>query len=195
MVLPDKKKVAEQVKSSIQVIDQSENLLVESLPAIAEACIKAISGGGKLLIAGNGGSASQSMHFSAELTGRYLRDRKGLPCLALTTDSAMITAWSNDSSFDEVYSRQVEALGKKGDVLIVLTTSGNSENIVQAIETAKDLGLTTVLFTGKGGGKAHGMTDIELNVDDTATPRVQENHLLALHILADLIEQSFVSQD
>ena len=145
--------------------------------------------GRKILVFGNGGSASQAQHFAAELVNRYLKIRAPLPAIALSTDTSALTSIANDFSFDLVFSRQIEALGEKGDMAIGLSTSGNSQNIIYAFESARKKGLKTIAITGNGGGKMASVCDYLLDVPSDATPRIQEVHLLILHILAEEIEK------
>ncbi len=151
---------------------------------------RSLNRGQKILVFGNGGSASQAQHFAAELVNKFLLRRPAIPAIALTTDTSVLTSIANDESFDEVFSRQVEALGQKGDIALGLTTSGNSPNIIRAVETAKDYGLLTVVFTGEGGGKVGPFSDILCDVPSASTPVVQEVHLLLLHLLAEEVEKS-----
>lgn len=147
----------------------------------------------KILIFGNGGSASQAQHFAAELVNKFLFERPAIPAIALTTDTSVLTSIANDDSFNTVFSRQVEALGKEGDVVLGLTTSGNSPNIVRAIQSAKEYGLFTIVFTGEGGGKIASLPDILCDVPSANTPVIQEVHLLLLHLLAEEVERSMNS--
>jgi D-sedoheptulose 7-phosphate isomerase len=144
----------------------------------------------KILVFGNGGSASQAQHFAAELVNKFLIERSAIPAISLTTDTSVLTSIANDESFDTVFSRQVEALGKKGDLALGLTTSGNSPNIIQAVQAAKGSGLFTVVFTGEGGGKVGSYPDILCDVPSTHTPVIQEVHLLLLHLLAEEVEKA-----
>lgn len=157
---------------------------------LAETIANVFKAGGKVLIAGNGGSAADSQHFAGELVG-YFKDheRRGWPVMALSTDTSILTAWSNDRSFDDVFARQIGAHGKKGDVFIGLSTSGNSKNILAAFEKAKQLGLITVAWLGGTGGKMKGTTNIELIVPSANIPRIQEVHTLLLHSIAEEIER------
>ncbi len=149
--------------------------------------------GRKVLIFGNGGSASQAQHFAAELVNKFLNKRPALPALALTTDTSTLTSIANDECFDVVFSRQVEALGREGDVAIGLTTSGNSPNVIEALQAAQKYGLFTVVFTGEGGGKVGPLANILCDVPSNHTPIIQEVHLLLLHILAEEIEKSVMT--
>jgi D-sedoheptulose 7-phosphate isomerase len=167
----------------------ADKALLVGAQKLAQVIADTFKAGGKVLIAGNGGSAADSQHFAGELVG-YFKDheRRGYPVMALTTDTSIITAWSNDRSFDEVFARQVGAHGKKGDMFIGLSTSGNSKNIIAALEVAKKNGLTTVAWLGGSGGVMKGTTDIELIVPSANTPRIQEVHTLLLHAIAQEIE-------
>ena len=147
----------------------------------------------KILIFGNGGSASQAQHFAAELVNKFLLERSAIPAISLTTDTSVLTSIANDESFDTVFSRQVEALGKKGDIALGLTTSGNSPNIIRAVQTAKECGLFTIVLTGEGGGKIGPFPDILCDVPSPHTPVIQEVHLLLLHLLAEEVERSMNS--
>lgn len=163
----------------------AESGALEELCARIVTCFKR---GNKLLLCGNGGSTCDAMHIAGEFVGRFQRERAGLPAIALSADSGILTAVANDYGFERVFSRQVEALGQKGDLLIALSTSGKSPNILAAIETAKQKGLTTVLFTGeKGRGNSAG-AEMVLAVPATDTARIQEVHITALHILSDTVE-------
>jgi len=153
------------------------NLTTESLKA-----------GHKILVFGNGGSAAQAQHFAAEMVNKFLKIRLPLKAISLTTDTSALTSISNDTSFEHVFSRQIEALGEKGDVAVALSTSGNSPNVLKAVEAAKGKELLTVGFTGRGGGKLAPRVDYLLDVPSESTPRVQEAHLLLLHLLAQELE-------
>ncbi len=144
----------------------------------------------KILIFGNGGSASQAQHFAAELVNKFLLERPAISAVALTTDTSVLTSIANDESFDIVFSRQIEALGIKGDIALGLTTSGNSPNIIRAVQTAKEYGLFTIVLTGEGGGKIGPLPDILCDIPSSHTPVIQEVHLLLLHLLAEEIERS-----
>ncbi len=158
-----------------------DKTLIDNAAAAAEALIECLQSGGKIMICGDGGSAADSQHFSAELVGRFIAERKGLPCLALTTDTSILTAWANDYDFDSVFARQVQALGKSGDVLVGLSTSGNSRNVVEAVKTASGIGIRTIGLLGRDGGKLAGLVDIAVVVPHEETARVQEIHQLLYH--------------
>lgn len=155
---------------------------------------KAFKDGNKLLIAGNGGSAADAQHFATEITATYMKEeRRGYPALALTTDTSFLTAWGNDYHFHTVFARQVEALGKKGDVFFGISTSGNSENIIQAIQKAKAEGLYTVALLGNDGGKLKNVADVSIIVPSKSTARIQEVHLLVIHNICDGLVTHYLS--
>ncbi|CAO3383440.1 D-sedoheptulose 7-phosphate isomerase [Azospirillum argentinense] len=164
----------------------------DSIAAAAALMIDGLRTGGKVLFCGNGGSAADSQHLAAELTGRYLRDRPPLAAVALTVDTSALTAIANDYSYDEVFARQVRGLGRPGDVLVGLSTSGNSRNVVAALEAARAIGLQTIGLTGAGGGRMKELCDICLCVPSSDTPRIQEMHIAAGHMLCELVENAFV---
>lgn len=156
--------------------------------AAAAAMREAVLSGRKILVFGNGGSASDAQHFAAELVGRFQRERRALPALALTTDTSVITALANDYSFDDVFTRQVEAFGERGDVAFGITTSGESVNVIAALRAAREAGLTTIAMTGRGGGEAGRAAEIHVNVPDESTARVQEVHRTLMHVICELVE-------
>ena len=165
--------------------------LTPHIAAAAHAMVDCLKSGGKILSCGNGGSAGDSQHFAAELVGRFEREREELAAIALTTDSSILTAVGNDYSFDEIFSKQVRALGKPGDILFAISTSGNSRNVVAAVDAAHLKGLHVVGMTGRNGGKVASLMqsgDVLLNVDSQVTTRIQEVHLLTLHCLCDAID-------
>lgn len=169
-------------------------------PAIAEAIdvlVTALTSGGKALACGNGGSAADSQHFAAELVGRFERERPGLPAVALTTDSSILTAIGNDYDFNAVFAKQVHALGQPGDVLLAISTSGNSANVIAAIEAAHERDMRVIAMTGRDGGKIAGLLhegDINLCVPSQRTARIQEVHLLTLHCLCDGIDVALLGE-
>lgn len=162
--------------------------LQHSLRRAVEACLKAINSGGKLMFAGNGGSAAEAQHFSAELVGRYLKERKALPSIALSTDTSALTAIGNDYGYDQVFSRQIHALGQQGDVLIAMSTSGRSKNIIEAMQAAREKNITTISLTGLHPRDMLSLADIALKVPSTHTPQIQEGHLILGHLLCGLVE-------
>ncbi len=146
---------------------------------------------GKILFFGNGGSAADSQHIAAEFVGRFMKERQALAAIALTTDSSVLTGLGNDYAYDIVFSRQIEALGRKEDVAFGLSTSGNSANVIKGIKKAKELGLKTIVLTGCSGGKLKGLADIHLDVPSKSTARIQESHMCIYHTLCELIENNF----
>jgi D-sedoheptulose 7-phosphate isomerase len=154
----------------------------------ADALVKCLASGGKVLIAGNGGSAADAQHIAAELVGRYVKERKALAGIALTVDTSILTAWSNDYSYDTVFSRQVEALGRPGDVFWGISTSGNSKNIVVATERAKALGLVTIGLLGRDGGKLAPLCDVAMTVPLKETSHIQVAHMMTYHTLCSVLD-------
>jgi len=159
------------------------------LMAAAEATADAVRNGNKLLFCGNGGSAADAQHLAAELVGRLVRDRRPLAGLALSTDSSALTCIANDFGYEEVFARQVEGLGRNGDVLIAISTSGNSPNVIRAVEVAKPMGITTVGLLGRNGGQLAAMVDLPIIVAAEETARIQEAHIFLGHVLCSLVEQ------
>ncbi|MCX7796946.1 MAG: D-sedoheptulose 7-phosphate isomerase [bacterium] len=162
--------------------------LTSSVEKATQLLIETLKNGNKILVAGNGGSSADSQHLVGELVGRFLKERKALPGIALTTNTSILTAIGNDYSFDKVFSRQVEALGSKGDTLIVISTSGNATNLVSAVNTAKSLSINTVGLLGCDGGKLGSLVDIPIIVRLHSTPRIQEIHIAIIHTICELIE-------
>ena len=185
------------MKERIEAAFESHRLLTdetrglsETIAAIATRLIGVLEHGHKILLCGNGGSAADAQHIAAELTGRFIeKNRRPLPAIALTTDTSALTALGNDFGFEQIFSRQVEALASPGDLLIGLTTSGNSPNIVRAMEAAKRLGCETVALAGRDGGRVRSLVDICLTIPSDETPRIQEMHITVAHILCDLIDR------
>ncbi len=159
-----------------------------ALGKAADAIVKSLEYGHKVLVFGNGGSAAEAQHLAAELVNKFSRPRRPLPAVALTTDTSALTSIANDSSFDLVFSRQVEALGNEGDVALALSTSGTSPNILEALTAAKKKGLVTIALTGEGGGKLGPLADFLLDVPSRNTPRIQELHLIVLHLIAQELD-------
>ena len=176
---------------SIAVKQEAEKTLPDAVAQGVLTIVQCLQSGGKVMACGNGGSAADAQHFAAELIGRFERERQELAAIALTTDSSILTAVGNDYSYDEVFSKQVRGLGKKGDVLLTISTSGNSKNVVKAIEAAKKIGIKIIALTGNGGGKIATLLDkddIHLCAPSTRTARIQETHLVLLHGLCDGVD-------
>lgn len=179
------------VKEHKEAVDASfTEPQTEVLVSITDAIIKALKSGNKLLLCGNGGSAADAQHIAAEFIARYKLERQSLPAISLTTDTSIITATGNDYDFKKIFSRQVEGLGSKGDILLGISTSGNSENVLYAVEAAKQKGMTTIALTGKSGGKLKGAVDICFCAQTSDTPHIQEIHITALHAISDIAEKA-----
>ena len=178
----------EQLKAHRQVIDALEAELA-TVDAAILLCVKALNAGHKILLCGNGGSAADAQHIAAELVGRFVHDRKALPAIALTTDSSALTAIGNDYGFDDIFSRQVAGLAAEGDVLIAISTSGNSANILAACAAAQAAGCHVIGLSGKGGGALHDVVDVSVVVPSDVTARIQECHILIGHLLCEGIER------
>src|SRR5262245_35993464 len=163
----------------------------ERLLAAAEAIVESLRAGGKVLVFGNGGSAADAQHLAAELVGRFVRDRRALPALALTTDTSILTALGNDFGFEAVFRRQIEAHGRTGDVAIAISTSGRSPNVLEAARVARERGLVTIGLTGRGGGALAPMVDHLLDVPHQDTARIQEVHGMVVHVLCEIVEGAF----
>ncbi|MBL7924559.1 MAG: D-sedoheptulose 7-phosphate isomerase [Bacteroidia bacterium] len=179
------------IRSSIATKEKLllDQTMQEEIRKVADACIQVFRSGGKVLFCGNGGSAADAQHIAAELSGRFYTDRDPLYAEALHVNSSYLTAVANDYSFDVVYSRMVKACGRKGDLLVGISTSGNSPNIIKALQEARSLGMTTVGMTGEKGGKMNSYCHYLLKSPSTDTPRIQETHILMGHIICQLIEE------
>jgi len=173
----DSKKLSKQIENSITLI------------------IKSINNGNKIVLFGNGGSAADAQHMAAEFIGRFMKERKSFPAIALSTDSSIITAIGNDYSFEKVFSRQAESLVKKGDVIIAISTSGESKNILEGIKTSKKIGAKIISLTGENGIKMKKNSDIFLNVPSTITSRIQEVHRTIIHIICEMVEDELSKRD
>jgi D-sedoheptulose 7-phosphate isomerase len=167
--------------------------ICKSIEIAATLCIDILSKGNKILLCGNGGSAADAQHIAAEIVGRYKTERKGLPAIALTTDTSVITAISNDYGYLHVFDRQVEALTNPGDVLIAISTGGSSSNVVSALKIAENLGCKSIGLSGRSGGDFNKLCDINISVPSEDTPRIQEMHIVIGHIICSLIDQAFIS--
>ena len=171
------------------VVLDSISQLYESIEKVANIFLSCLEKGGTIFWCGNGGSASDSQHLAGELVGRFVDERKPLKSIALTADSAVMTCIVNDYGYEHIFSRQIEALGSEGDVLVGITTSGNSKNVLKAFEVAKNKGVRTIGLLGKGGGMAKNLVEESIIISSNSTARVQEMHILIGHILCDLIEE------
>ncbi len=178
-------------RAELQV--QLADVLSETIQRIAEMMIRSIQTGGKVLFCGNGGSAADSQHLAAELVGRFERERKGLAAIALTTDTSILTSVGNDYGFDRIFERQVEALGRSGDVLVGISTSGRSKNVTAAMQKARVMGLSCVAFCGAISGPMTKLAEVSLQIPATRTVLIQEGHIAAGHIICDLVEAAFAS--
>ena len=189
-------RIKQSIEQSIKLKQEilADDQILKTIEDVTNTCIKTFQGGGKVLFCGNGGSAADAQHLAAELSGRFYFDRDPLNSEALHVNTSYITAVANDYSYDEIYSRLIKAMGKKGDVLIGLSTSGNSANVVKAFEQAKEIGMFTVGLTGESGGKMKDISDFLINVPSTDTPRIQESHILIGHIICELIETSLFAK-
>jgi D-sedoheptulose 7-phosphate isomerase len=173
------------------VLKQTVEQTADEIEKISNAIIRCFQQGSKLLICGNGGSAADAQHVAGEFVNRYRYDHAALPAIALNTDSSILTCISNDSTFENIFSRQVEALGKPGDILVGISTSGGSPNVNKALEVARALGLTTIAFTGENGRKKLGSKcDLCLVVPSCDTPRIQESHIFVWHVICDVVERT-----
>ena len=165
--------------------------LIDDVEKSAQLCIDCLKNGGKIFLIGNGGSAADAQHIAAELVGRFKLDRKGFPAIALTTDSSILTSIANDYDYSNVFSRQIDAIAKKGDIVIGISTKGNSENVTKALEAASKLKCKTIGLSGKDGGIFNDICDVNIIAPSNDTPRIQEIHILIGHTLCHLIEQAF----
>jgi D-sedoheptulose 7-phosphate isomerase len=175
-------------KSSDIIRAAMTHVSAEKMERAVMLCISAFVGGHAMLVCGNGGSASDAMHITGELVGRFLKERKGLRCICLSDNPATLTAWANDYDYASVFARQVDAYGEKGGVLLAISTSGNSANVVQAAEKAKQMGMAVIGLTGQGGGKLAPLCDVLLDAPSKSTPLIQQVHICLYHYLCEIIE-------
>jgi D-sedoheptulose 7-phosphate isomerase len=183
--------IRSELNSHLDTISEVINCMEDDIAAACALAIETLKRDRKILLIGNGGSAADAQHIAAELTGRYKTERRGLPAIALTTDTSAITAIGNDFGYDRIFDRQIESLACEGDLVIAITTSGNSTNISNALMEAKRRGCTTLGFLGKGGGSAKALCDIALVVPSDDTPRIQEMHILFGHIICHGVDLAF----
>lgn len=187
--------VTSMVEAHYKELRQTVDACSEGLPIVeklAQVVVSALKNGNKILTAGNGGSAADALHMAEELVGRFRSNRRALPAVSLAADVTALTCISNDFGYDQVFARQVEALGKPGDVLVTFSTSGNSPNILIALDVAKKAGITTINLSGKGGGKAKGKADYEWIIPATNGARVQEIHTWVMHVILEAVETEFI---
>ena len=191
-------RIGRHFQDSIAIKQQSLEVLIEPIHRAGEAMVNSLLNNGKILSCGNGGSAGDAQHFSAELLNRFEKERPGLPAMALTTDSSTLTAIANDYSYEEIFSKQVSALGQAGDVLLAISTSGNSANVAAAMKAAQEREILTVVLSGNDGGTMAsllGEQDIEIRVPSKRTARIQEVHLVVIHCLCDFIDTQLFGGD
>jgi len=181
--------IKHEINAHIIVAEQMHSL-TDDIAKISSLCVDSIRSGGKILVFGNGGSAADAQHIAAELVGRYKSERKGLPAVALTTDTSALTSIGNDFGYEQIFQRQVEALAKPEDVVIGISTSGNSLNVISALNLSKKIGCKTIGLSGNDGGDMNKICDVNIVVPASDTPRIQEMHILIGHTLCQLIEQS-----
>lgn len=189
-------KIKDIIKSSIDVKTKivNDEKLLQTLNDCVAVMVKAFEDGNKVLFCGNGGSASDAQHLAAEFSGRFYTDRDALPAEALHCNTSYLTAVANDYSFDVIYSRLIKGIGNPGDVLVGLSTSGNSKNIVKAFETAREKGMITIGFTGSTGGKLKDLSDHLINIPSDDTPRIQESHITVGHIICQFVEEIYFAE-
>jgi len=183
--------IAKEFNAHKETIEKTIETLPQTVAEASKLAVKTLQNGNKILLCGNGGSAADAQHIAAELTGRYKSERRGLPGIALTTDTSALTAIGNDYGYDRVFDRQVEALAQPGDLLIGISTSGNSANVLSALTLAKELGCAIIGFSGRDGGKMNEVCDINLVVPSDNTPRIQEMHILFGHTICQIIDDAF----
>ena len=183
--------ITQELQAHQETIEKTIELMTSSIEQACHLMVDTLKNGNKILLIGNGGSAADAQHIAAELTGRYKSERRGLPAIALTTDTSALTAISNDYGYGRVFDRQVEALANKGDLLIGISTSGNSANILSAFKVASELGCKTLGMSGKDGGEMNDACDLNLVVPSDDTPRIQEMHILIGHILCQAVDDAF----
>ncbi len=184
-----------QIDSHQRVMESVKGELAPKIAAVADLLVDALGKGKKLLVMGNGGSAADAQHFAAEIVGRFKMERRGLPAVALTTDSSILTAIGNDYGFEQIFRRQIEALACEGDVVVGISTSGTSRNVHGALLLARELGCRTIGLLGKDGGTIREIVDVDITVSCDDTPRVQEGHITIIHIICDLVERGLFGKN
>ena len=183
-------KISAIFNESIDIISKSKSL-EKSIQNVIDKIISCFENGNKIIIFGNGGSAADSQHFAAEFIGRFLKERNSLPAISLTTDSSILTALGNDYSFETIFSRQCESIVKKNDIVFGISTSGNSINVINGFNTAKNYGGFTIGLLGSDGGELNKISDLSIIVPSTSTPRIQESQRIILHIICEIVEEYF----
>ena len=183
--------IISEIQESLATLQATQEALLPSIQEAAGVINTALGSGGKVIMFGNGGSAADAQHFAAELSGRYKKERKALAGISVTTDTSAMSAIGNDYGFEFVFSRQVEAIAKKGDVLFGISTSGNSPNVIKAFESGKEIGCYCMGLSGRNGGTMNSVCDLNLIIPSDHTPRIQEAHILVIHILCGLIEADY----
>jgi D-sedoheptulose 7-phosphate isomerase len=186
-----KQQIQNFIRESIEIkkrLVENEDILT-GIEKVINLIATVLSNQGKIMVFGNGGSAADAQHFAGEIVGRYKKERKAYPAISLSTDTSVITSVANDYSFDSIFSRQIEALGKKGDIAFGISTSGNSKNVIEGIKKAKELDINTVCLLGRDGGKLKDLTNLSIIVPSDNTPSVQEAHILIIHIICEEVEK------
>ena len=183
--------IKKEFESHLKTIQMVQNNMENTLADASKIVVETLKNGNKVLLCGNGGSAADAQHFAAELTGRYKTEREGLAAIALTTDTSALTAIGNDYGYERVFDRQTQALAREGDLLIGISTSGNSKNIINALQVAKELGCSTIGLSGRDGGAMNAVCDINVVVSSDNTPRIQEMHILFIHTICQLVDDNF----
>ena len=178
------------IKNHVDLIQSFDESLISKINEASQKITFCLRKNNKILLCGNGGSAADAQHISAELVGRFVKERRPLPSIALTVDTSAITAIGNDYSFENIFDRQVDALASEGDILIAISTSGNSKNVLNAIQKAKDKNCLTIAMTGYDGGKMKSISDININIDINNTARIQEAHILIAHIICEIVDEN-----
>ena len=183
--------LANEIEEHIDLVNQLKDVLPIKVKKIAELIINAINNNKKIILFGNGGSAADAQHIAAEFTGRFVKERVGLPAIALSTDTSALTAIANDYGFEYIFSRQIEALANKDDIMIGISTSGNSINVIKALEKGKELNCITVSLTGKDGGLTSKISDFNININHKSTARIQEMHILVGHLICSFVDNNY----
>ncbi len=180
-----------QIEDHIKILNSNKDNIINNIIKISHEINECFNRKNKILIFGNGGSAADAQHIAAEFTGRFVKERRGLPCIALTTDTSALTAIGNDYGYEKVFSRQVDALANKGDIVFGISTSGNSENVINALQMAKEKECFSISFTGNNGGNISEISDLNVNINSNVTARIQELHILCGHLICSIIDQNF----